>query len=193
MVAARGVVLMGLLRASALVLACMFISLSQASAAQKVRLVPPGWPKQLAIPRINVQAPIESVAFNRASDMMAPYHWDDTAWYDRGPRPGELGRATIIGHLDSYCCPAVFWRLSDLQPGDVVQVMYRTRQTLTFKVMWKREYWNYQLPEKWLFASVKERGLVLITCAGVFHRDGTGYDHKLMVYARLLLPSGRLG
>jgi hypothetical protein len=32
-----------------------------------------------------------------------------------------------------------------------------------------------------------------MTCAGAFHLDGTGYDHKLIVYARLVLPNGKLG
>jgi hypothetical protein len=44
-----------------------------------------------------------------------------------------------------------------------------------------------------MFGRTHERGLVLVTCAGVFHRDGTGYDHKLIVYARLVLPNGTLG
>jgi hypothetical protein len=44
-----------------------------------------------------------------------------------------------------------------------------------------------------MFGRNRQRGLVLITCSGVFHYDGTGYDHKLLVYARLILPSGQLG
>lgn len=182
-----------MLRVGVLVLGLLFVSLSPVSAARRVQLVPPGWPKLLAIPRINVKAPIESIAFNRVADLSAPYRWGDAAWYSRGPRPGDPGRAAIVGHLDSYCCPAIFWELSTLQPGDAIQVAYRTRQTLTFKVMWKHVYLNDQLPVGWMFTPTHERGLALITCAGVFHRDGTGYDHKLLVYARLLLPSGRLG
>jgi hypothetical protein len=115
------------------------------------------------------------------------------AWYSRGARPGDIGRATIFGHLDSYCCPAVFWRLGTLQPGSIVRVTYRGGRSLTFRVLWHQTYLNKDLPLKWLYGPVQERGLALITCAGVFHTDGTGYDHKLMVYARLVLPSGRLG
>jgi hypothetical protein len=31
-----------------------------------------------------------------------------------------------------------------------------------------------------------------MTCAGVFHK-GKGYDRKFVVYARLVLPNGKLG
>ncbi len=179
-------------RAIVLVLVVFPLLAARVSAAETFR-VPGGWPKMIAIPRIKVRAPLESIAFRRPSDVKAPYRWDDAAWYSRGARPGDPGRAIIFGHLDSYCCPAVFWQLSALRYGDTVLVTYPTGRLLTFKVMWQHTYPNSQFPGKWMAGRVRERGLVLITCAGVFHRDGTGYDQKLLVYARLLLPSGRLG
>lgn len=154
--------------------------------------VPAGWPKVLSIPRFGVRAPVEALKFNTTSDVHAPYKWGDVAWYNRGPRPGEGGRATIFGHLDSTCCPAVFWQLHSLRSGDVVQVNYKTGKLLKFRVMWQGTYTNAHMPLKFMFGRSREHGLTLITCAGIFHRDGTGYDHKLVVYTRLLLPSGKL-
>jgi sortase (surface protein transpeptidase) len=154
---------------------------------------PPGWPKILSIPRFGVRAAVESLKFNTISDVKAPYKWADVAWYNRGPRPGDRGRATIFGHLDSVCCPAVFWQLHLLHAGDIVQVAYKTGKLEKFRVMWQGTYLNAHMPVKFMFGRTKEHGLTLITCAGVFHRDGTGYDHKLVVYTRLILPSGKLG
>jgi hypothetical protein len=99
----------------------------------------------------------------------------------------------IFGHLDSFTGPAVFWRLQTLKPGDEVQVSYRNGKQLRFRVIWQHLYLNSHVPSTWLVHPVRQRSLALITCAGVFHRDGTGYDHKLLVYARLILPGGRLG
>jgi sortase (surface protein transpeptidase) len=155
--------------------------------------VPAGWPKVLSIPRFGVRAPVEAIKFNTASDVHAPYKWGDVAWYNRGPRPGERGKATVFGHLDSTCCPAVFWQLHSLRAGDVVQVAYKTGNILRFRVMWQATYWNARMPVKFMFGPTTEHGLTLITCAGIYHRDGTGYDHKLVVYARLILPSGKVG
>jgi hypothetical protein len=64
---------------------------------------------------------------------------------------------------------------------------------LNFRVQWSVSYPNNHLPTKFLFGSTRERGVDLMTCAGLWHLDGTGYDHKLVVYARLILPNGKLG
>ena len=161
--------------------------------AAPVVVVPAGWPKTLSIPRFAVRAAVEAVKFTTTADVKAPYKWGDVAWYNRGPRPGERGRATIFGHLDSVCCPAVFWQLHSMHAGDVVQVAYKTGKILKFRVMWQATYLNARMPVKFMFGRTNDHGLSLITCAGVFHRDGTGYDHKLVVYTRLILPSGKLG
>jgi hypothetical protein len=59
--------------------------------------------------------------------------------------------------------------------------------------MWLHEYLKAAVPYSWIFGQSKQRGVVLITCSGVFHGLNTGgYDHRILVYARLLLPTGRL-
>jgi sortase (surface protein transpeptidase) len=142
----------------------------------------------VAIPKIGVtKAPVESLPMNRKQDIDAPHKWGDVAWYNRGPRPGDPGRATIYGHLDSYTGPAVFYHLKDLVKGDRIQVQYSDGRTLTFLVQWTHEYLNKDLPVKFLYGSTQERGLALITCAGIFTK-ATGYQSKLVVYATLLMP-----
>lgn len=148
--------------------------------------VPAGWPRVLMIPRISVRANVEAIALKRGPDFKAPYKWGDVAWYNSGPRPGDRGHANIFGHLDSTCCPAVFWYLKSLVKGNTVGVTYRNGKTLWFRVLWRATYWNRNLPLKFMFGPAKQRGLILMTCAGAFHLDGTGYDHKLLVYAKFI-------
>lgn len=155
--------------------------------------VPRGWPKKLVIPSIGVNANVESSSLSGGDSLHAPYKVSEVAWYNRGPRPGEMGRSTIFGHLDSTCCPAVFYHLRSLKPGDKIEVFYKTGKPVTFRVMWEGSYLDQDIPVKFLFGSTYEHGLNLMTCAGDFHFDGSGYDHKLVVYARLLLPNGKLG
>lgn len=180
-------------RAVALLCVGSSLAFSPAVASAKTPLVPPGWPTLLTIPRFGVRAPVERLALTAPADAHAPYRWGDVAWYDRGPRPGDRGRATIYGHVDSYCCPAVFWNLRNLKAGDLVRVSYRSGKPLTFRVLWKGMYRNQRVPQKWMYGPTTERGLVLITCAGIFQPNGIGYDHKLLVYTRLVLPNGHLG
>jgi sortase (surface protein transpeptidase) len=145
------------------------------------------------IPAISVSAPVEALAFNRSNDAHAPYKWGDVAWYDRGPKPGDPGNAAFFGHVDSTCCPAVFYQIARLRRGDVVEVKYKTGSTLKFKVMWQNTYPNDRLPLKFIFGTFSgPRALSLITCTGAYQLRN-GYDHKRIVYTRLLLPNGKLG
>jgi hypothetical protein len=137
------------------------------------------------IPKLHVDAPIESLNFRTVSEEMAPLRWNDVAWYDLGPKPGDMGRSEIWGHLDSTCCPAVFYELKTLRKGDSVEVRYKKGRPLTFRVQWSAEYPNTALPLRFMYGPSRDRGLLLFTCAGIFHYDGTGYDHKLIVYATL--------
>lgn len=155
--------------------------------------LPAGWPTALIIPKLAVRANIESLTLMNPSDLHAPYKWEDVAWYDLGPKPGALGHSVIFGHLDSYCCPAVFYHLDALAPGDRFQVQYRSGQTVTFQVVWNHTYLDNALPTGIMYGHARQRTLALATCTGIFHRDGTGYDHRIVVYARLVLPNGQLG
>ncbi len=154
--------------------------------------VPAGYPKMVVISKIGVKAPVESVDLNLKSEKDAPNKWGDVAWYDKGPKPGMPGRASVYGHLDSYCCPAVFWNLHNLRAGDVVQVYYKTGKPVSFRVQWGTSYTNKKLPLKFIFGSTKERGLVLITCFGEFTKV-SGYSGKYMIYARAIMSNGKIG
>jgi hypothetical protein len=186
------------------VLTCLLSSFSLATpgiaagkppAASKapVVMIPKGAPQKVIVQRIGVKAPVEVTALSKPADVHAPFKWGDVAWYSRGARPGELGRAAMFGHLDSTCCPAIFYHLKEVRPGDIVEVAYKSGPTLKFKVQWNASYPNNKLPVKFLFNPVHERGISLITCGGDFRPRGVGYDHKVVVYARLILPNGKLG
>jgi len=181
-------------RVPALVLCLASLSMSSALAApSSANIVPAGTPQWLLIPKLGVRASVEHITMLNPQDVHAPYKWEDVAWSSFGPRPGERGNATIFGHVDSTCCPAVFYHLHTLVAGDQFDVLYRGNRALRFRVMWSTTYANSKLPVKWLYGRDRNRGLTLITCTGDFHRDGSGYDHKYLVYSRLILPNGTLG
>lgn len=160
---------------------------SGASAATRGRFhAPPGWPQVVSVPRLSVVAKIEPVAMTKLADSSAPRRMDDVAWYSRGHRPGDRGRAELFGHLDSTCCPAIFYHLRAMRRGDLVQVRYKTGKPLTFRVRWQATYPRTHLPLAFFYGPTTDHGLLLVTCTGIFHRDGTGYDQRLVVYATLV-------
>jgi sortase (surface protein transpeptidase) len=160
--------------------------------AMKIK-VPNGWPTYVVVPKIKIKAPVEALDLSKHIPQKAPYRWGDVAWYNRGPKPGQVGHAAIFGHVDSTCCPAVFWELKNLKPGDIAEVQYKGGASVKFKVMWSQNYANTKMPTKFLFGPSSQRAIVLVTCSGAFHSNGAGYDHKLVVYARMILPNGKLG
>lgn len=167
-------------------LAALLLYPSAFAAPPKPIHAPPGWPQIVVVPRLSVSAKIEPVAMTKPADSEAPHRMDEVAWYSRGHRPGDRGRAEIFGHLDSTCCPAIFYHLRSMQRGDLVQVRYKTGKPLTFRVRWQATYLRTRLPLSFMYGPTTDHGLMLVTCAGLFHRDGTGYDHRLMVYATLV-------
>ena len=44
-------------------------------------------------------------------------------WYSLGPTPGEVGPAVVLGHVDGYRNPGIFYRLHELVPGDDVEIL----------------------------------------------------------------------
>jgi sortase A len=155
---------------------------------------PQGWPRAIQIDKIGVKATVDPLALYKLGPLDQTPPWQDVGWWDKGFKPGDLGTAQIYGHVDSYSGPAVFWNLSKVTPGDTVKVRYQHGAPLTFRVIWSKSYPSNGLPMKWLTHSRSARAIALITCSGVFHGLANGgYDHKLLVYARMVLPNGRLG
>ena len=155
---------------------------------------PGGWPHSIALPKIAVNATVDPLRLDHLGPIDQTPTWSQVGWWDVGTRPGDLGIAQFYGHLDSFSGPAVFWHLDRLRPGDVVRIAYRHGGWLTFRVMWSKSYADSQVPMNWMLTSHSTRAIALITCGGTFHGlHNGGYDHKLLVYARLVLPNGTLG
>ncbi len=147
-------------------------------------------PAQLIIPSIGVKATVEQVGVDSHGDMGVPQSWRDVAWYSPGPAPGQQGDAVIDGHLDWYGgIEAVFWNLGKLTPGDQIQVVTQTGQTLDFQVT-SMENVPYNSHPPGLFATTGSPELSLITCAGSWDTKAGTYLQRLVVNASYVGESG---
>jgi sortase (surface protein transpeptidase) len=147
----------------------------------------PGAPVRLIIPKIGVNAAIESVDLDPTGAMATPTTAFTVGWYDRGPLPGDAGNAVIDGHLDSAIYgAAVFWRLSEVQAGDKIQVQLPGNRNLTFVVDHLAVYPYDNAPLEDIFGAADAPRLNLITCSGLFDRASKNYDRRLVVYSRLV-------
>jgi len=80
-------------------------------------------PVRIKIPRINIDAVIESVGLTSQGAMDVPVKPEDTAWFNLGIKPGEIGSAVIDGHSGyKNNKPAIFDNLYKLQKGDKIYI-----------------------------------------------------------------------
>jgi hypothetical protein len=107
-------------------------------------------------------------------------------WYSAGVAPGEVGPAVIVGHVDSYLGSAVFGRLHELKPGDLVRIARTDGTTLRFAVRRVDQYPKDFFPTDLVYGTTNTAELRLITCGGAFNRKVHSYRDNVVVYADLV-------
>lgn len=156
------------------------LNLARGSAAAATA---PGLPLRLLIPKINVNAVIESAGLTKDGAVGVPKVYANTAWFNAGPRPGEAGSAIIDGHYGWIKGrPLVFNNLSKLRPGDKVYVKDKTGAMVVFVVRELRSY-GLNEPAPDVFAAGGDKAhLNLITCEGVWDKATKTYSKRLVVF-----------
>ncbi len=146
-----------------------------------------GIPQTLRIPKINVQATVESVGLDTQGRMDIPRKVEDVAWYNLGYKPGEKGNAVIDGHLDKVTgAPAVFWNLSKLTAGDKIFITDSKGHEYTFSVLYIRKYPYNNFPIEEVFGASSKSRLNLITCQGVWNSAQRNYSHRVVAFSELV-------
>lgn len=146
----------------------------------------PSIPDKLHIPKLGIDARVESVAMDKAGAMDVPKGAMNVAWYNLGAKPGEKGSAVIAGHLDSKTgAPEVFWDLDKLSKGDEIEIIDAKGKTYTFAVTDQKTFEFDKVPLQDIFANTNGTFLNLITCEGTFDKSNKNYSKRLVVYSQL--------
>lgn len=142
-----------------------------------------GRPIRLKIPSIEVDAVVSYVGLTSDGAMDVPKGPLDVAWYNLGPRPGEVGSAVIDGHSGwKNGIHAVFDDLYKLQKGDKIYVEDEKGIMTTFMV---REFQSYDPSANALDVFSSNDGkahLNLITCGGVWNEFSRSHSKRLVVF-----------
>jgi sortase (surface protein transpeptidase) len=118
--------------------------------------------------------------------MQVPQDPATAGWYDLGPTPGALGPAVIAGHVTWNQTPAVFFRLAELRPGDVVKVARDDHRVAVFEVTRVTAYAKSEFPTRAVYGGIDHAGLRLITCGGEFDRSSDRYSDNIVAFAKLV-------
>ncbi len=141
-----------------------------------------GVPTTVDIPAIGVHASIVALGTAPDGTVEVPSRFDVAGWYSQGPRPGDSGPAVLLGHVDSYNGPAVFYRLRDLHAGDIVTVTSSTGPQ-RFHVDSVARFPKTAFPTAEVYGPVSDRALRLVTCGGAFDDSRHSYDDNVIVFA----------
>jgi sortase (surface protein transpeptidase) len=144
-------------------------------------------PVQVDIPAIEVSSSLVDLGLNDDGTLEVPVNYDKAGWFTGGTYPGEpQGRPGLIaGHVDDGDGPAVFYRLTDLSPGDEVLVTRADNTVAVFRVEETQQFPKSQLPTDRIYAPVSSSEIVLITCTGDYDEKARSYEDNLVVRAVL--------
>lgn len=143
-------------------------------------------PQTLRIPAIDLAVSFEGpLGIKPDQTVEVPKSFTEVGWYTFGPTPGEIGPAVVLGHVDSYQGPAVFYRLKQLKPGDAIYIDRTDGETVTFIVDHLERPDQNNFPTAAVYGDVDHPALRLITCTGVYNHSILRYSHNLIVFADL--------
>ncbi|PVZ14845.1 class F sortase [Actinomycetospora cinnamomea] len=144
-------------------------------------------PVSLHVPAIGVdEDTVQSLGVAPDGTAEVPQDFGRVGWFDpaRGdPVPGARGPTVLLGHVDSRAGPAVFYRLRDLRPGDVVEVGVAGGEVARYVVARTEQVAKDRFPTFAVFGATPDDVLRLVTCAGAFDRGARSYTDNLVVHA----------
>jgi Sortase domain len=147
------------------------------------RLTPVARPVWLTIPVIGVRTRLITLGLTADGAMQVPSSTAVAGWYTGSPRPGAIGPAVIAGHVDSLTGPGVFYRLSELRPGDRVYIRRADGTTVEFRVTAVQIYLKAYFPTNAVYGPTPDAELRLITCGGTFDYATGHYLSNVIVYS----------
>jgi hypothetical protein len=143
-------------------------------------------PTELQVPAIGLAVSLSTLGLNADGTVQVPTDIQQPGWFQLGPSPGQIGSAVILGHVDSYQGPAVFFKLRALVAGDLINVKLADSSTAQFKVTSVAMYLKSNFPDQAVYGSHGVSQLQLVTCSGTFDTQTGHYLSNIVVYSTLI-------
>jgi len=155
--------------------------------------VPRSAPVALRIPAIGVDVSLSTLGLNADHTVQVPTDFQQPGWFGLGPSPGQTGSAVILGHVDSYTDPAVFFQILTLRAGDQVNVSLADGAIAHFQVSAVAMYAKDQFPAQQVYAPHGGSALQLVTCGGTFDTHTRSYLSNIVAYTTLVATTPATG
>jgi sortase (surface protein transpeptidase) len=143
-------------------------------------------PIELRIPAIAMTVSLSTLGLNANATVQVPTDSQQPGWYRLVASPGQEGSAVILGHVDSYQGPAVFYKLRSLVAGNEIYVTLADGVIAQCEVTSVAMYLKTDFPDQAVYASKGFSALQLVTCAGTFDTQTGHYLSNIVVYSTLV-------
>jgi hypothetical protein len=153
----------------------------------------PSAPVRIEILALAVRAPIMRLGRNSDGTVQVPPLSDHNlaGWYVGSVTPGQAGSSVVLGHVDSYAGPSVFFSIKNLLRGDEIDVVRADGAVAVFAVDGVQKVAKVLFPASAVYGNVPYPGLRLVTCGGPFDAGRGQYVGNIVVYAHLIGTSAR--
>ncbi len=139
-------------------------------------------PVAVRIGALGLEAQVRSVGVDVNNDFDVP-EAETVGWYKHGPAPGQAGSTVLAAHVDYNGAQGAFFNLSELQPGENLEVELSDGSVLQYRVTESVLYDKTSLPAAELFRKDGDEVLRLITCGGSFDASERSYLGNVVVTA----------
>ena len=143
-------------------------------------------PRELLVPSLGIATTIGELGLQANRQVQVPTSVHTVGWFRLGPTPGQVGSAVILGHVDSYRGPGIFFNLKTLTIGALIEVRLANRSTALFRVTSVVQYLKTDFPDALVYGSSGGRDLNLVTCGGTFNHQIGSYESNIVVFSRLV-------
>jgi len=143
--------------------------------------VRPAPPQRISIPEAGVETVVDPVGTRKGAIEVPPL--GRAGWFEGGPRPGEKGRAVVIGHLDTKRGPGLFARVPRVPVGAGIRITDRRGEVHAYEVVGRAQVRKDRFPTSEVYGGAARPVLVLVTCGGPY-TEGRGYRDNVLLFAR---------
>ena len=140
-------------------------------------------PLRVHVPSIGVDAEMIDLGTNADGTLEVPVDFAQVGWYTGRAVPGAPGPSILAGHVDSFSGPAVFYQLSALEPGAIVEVDRTDGLTARYRVVEVFEVDKDEFPTELVYGPTDGPELRLVTCGGNFDSAVRSYESNVIVMA----------
>jgi sortase (surface protein transpeptidase) len=153
--------------------------------ALEVAPTPVFTPAAMRIPKIGMDAPIVPVGVEDDGTMSSPRNAVDIGWWS-GRKAGQ-GNVLFDAHVNWNGRLGSFYRLHELVPGDEVVVMNDGKESLTYRVVWVKNFAAGIDATDLLGDGGGKQMVTLITCGGAFDTSIGHHIERVVARAELVV------